>query len=84
MEIIDFNLWWETGAIDRVTASMKRRDMFSGLKESLESRFIEIIIGLRRVGKTVLMHQLIGYLLNNGIDAKRFELFRTLFSDKTC
>jgi len=44
MEIIDFNLWWETGAIDRVTASMKRRDMFPGLKESLESRFIEIII----------------------------------------
>jgi predicted AAA+ superfamily ATPase len=71
MEIIDFNLWWETGAIDRVTASMKRRDMFPGLKESLGERFIEIIIGLRRVGKTVLMHQLIAYLLNNGIDAKR-------------
>ena len=71
MEIIDFNPWWETGAIDRDTASMKRRDLFTTLKESLEARFIEIIIGLRRVGKTVLMHQLIAYLLNNGIDAKR-------------
>jgi len=71
MEIIDFNPWWETGAIDRDTASMKRRDLFPTLKESLEARFIEIIIGLRRVGKTVLMHQLIAHLLNNGIDAKR-------------
>ncbi|MCW3141606.1 MAG: ATP-binding protein [Methanophagales archaeon] len=71
MEIVDFNPWWETGTIDWDTASMKRRDLFPTLKESLEARFIEIIIGLRRVGKTVLMHQLIAYLLNNGIDAKR-------------
>lgn len=71
MEIIDFNPWWETGAIDKETSSMKRRDLFSKLKESLEERFIEIIIGLRRVGKTVLMHQLIGYLRNEGIDARK-------------
>ncbi len=71
MDAIDFNPWWETGAIDSETSSMKRRDMFPKLKASLEDRFVEIIIGLRRVGKTVLMHQLIGYLLNNGVDAKR-------------
>jgi len=66
---VDFNPWRETGAIDKDTASMKKRDLFTTLKESLEARFIEIIIGLRRVGKTVLMHQLIAYLLNNGIDS---------------
>jgi hypothetical protein len=71
MEITDFNSWWETGAIDKERSSMKRRDLFSKLKESLEERFIEIIIGLRRVGKTVLMHQLIGHLLNEGIDARK-------------
>ena len=41
MEIVDFNPWWETGAIDRDTASMKRRDLFPTLKESLEARFIK-------------------------------------------
>ncbi len=43
MEIIDFNPWWETGAIDRETASMKRRDLFLKLKESLEERFISFL-----------------------------------------
>jgi hypothetical protein len=42
MEITDFNPWWETGAIDRETSSMKKRDLFPKLKESLEERFIEI------------------------------------------
>ncbi|NQE06109.1 hypothetical protein C5S32_09590 [ANME-1 cluster archaeon GoMg1] len=41
MEIIEFNPWWETGAIERDTASMKRRDLFPTLKESLEARFIK-------------------------------------------
>ena len=71
MDAIDFNPWWETGAIDSETLSMKSRDLYPKLKETLEERFVEIIIGLRRVGKTVLMHQLIGHLLNTGIDAKR-------------
>jgi hypothetical protein len=34
VEIVDFNPWWETGAIDRDTAPMKRRDLFPTLKES--------------------------------------------------
>jgi len=83
MDAIDFNPWWETGAIDSETSSLKRRDMFPKLEGSIEERFVEIIIGLRRVGKTVLMHQLIGHLLNSGIDAKRFKLFRAILSDKT-
>jgi len=56
MDAIDFNPWWETGAIDSETLSMKSRDLYPKLKETLEERFVEIIIGLRRVGKTVLMH----------------------------
>lgn len=75
MDAIDFNPWWETGAIDSETSSLKRRDIYPKLKETLEERFVETIIGLRRVGKTVLMHQLIGHLLNTGIDAKRIFYF---------
>ena len=56
MNAIDFNLWWETGAIDSDTLSMKSRDIYPKLKETLEERFVETIIGLRRVGKKVLMH----------------------------
>jgi len=47
MDAIDFNPWWETGAIDSETSSLKRRDMFPKLRGSIEERFVEIIIGLR-------------------------------------
>ena len=38
MDAIDFGPWWETGAIDSETLSMKSRDIYPKLKESLEER----------------------------------------------
>lgn len=66
MSIIDFNPWWETGSID--LKFRKKRFLFKELKESLSKRRIDIIVCLRRVGKTVLMHQLIEHLL--GVEPK--------------
>jgi len=61
MDIIEFNPWWKTGRIDREIKSFKRRFLFTALKNYLHKKQIDIIIGLRRVGKTVLMHHLILY-----------------------
>ncbi len=75
MDITEFNPWWETGSIDREVKSFKRRFLFTALKDSLYKKQIDIIIGLRRVGKTVLMHHLIDYLLTSGVNPKEIFYF---------
>ena len=75
MDIIEFNPWWETGSIDREIKSFKRRFLFTALKNYLHKKQIDIIIGLRRVGKTVLMHHLIDYLLTSGVNQKEIFYF---------
>ena len=75
MDIIEFNPWWETDSIDREIKSFKRRFLFTVLKNCLHKKQIDIIIGLRRVGKTVSMHHLIDYLLTSGVNPKEIFYF---------
>ncbi len=57
-----FNPWWQSGIIPPNLIG-KPRQIFTTLQESLELRQMTIISGVRRVGKTTLMFQLIDYLL---------------------
>ena len=75
MDIIEFNPWWETGSIDKEIKSFKRRFLFTALKNCLHKKQIDIIIGLRRVGKTVLIYHLIDYLLTSGVNPKEIFYF---------
>jgi len=50
LDIFDFNPWWETGGIDREFSGLKRRHLFNVLFRALDERFIDVVIGLRRVG----------------------------------
>jgi len=75
MEITDFNPWWKTGEIARDYESMRRRTNFSEIIKYLKVRQVIVITGLRRTGKTVLMHHLIGYLLKNEVKAKNIAYF---------
>ncbi|HLC48420.1 MAG TPA: ATP-binding protein [Candidatus Norongarragalinales archaeon] len=61
------NPWWENRK--NQTPEAKRRDFFV-LKKALDERMISAIIGPRRVGKTVLMDQLIQDLLDRGVPPK--------------
>ena len=74
MDLTEFNPWWETGDIDKEIQNFKRRYLFKKLKENLQRRHIDIIVGLRRVGKTVLMHHLISHLLKY-VDPKEIFYF---------
>ena len=59
-----YNPWWDNKPIpESKTSSFKRGDFYSILS-SLERREIVSIVGPRRVGKTVLIHQLIQEILN--------------------
>ncbi|RLJ02247.1 MAG: hypothetical protein DRP11_03225 [Candidatus Aenigmatarchaeota archaeon] len=75
MEITEFNPWWETGAIDKEISSLKRRELFKELKKNLQKRQMDVIIGLRRVGKTVMMHHLIEHLLTSGVKPEEILYF---------
>lgn len=54
------NQWWLTGKVDPILKKEFRRDQFNRLlKMSEDSRGIIIITGMRRVGKSTLIYQVI-------------------------
>ena len=63
MEIIDINPWWKSGEINPEFQIMERRDLFYEISKYLKDRQILSVVGLRRVGKTVLLHHIISSLL---------------------
>jgi predicted AAA+ superfamily ATPase len=68
------NPWWETGSIDVFYKSMKRREYFGLLFPLITERTIKrslVLMGPRRVGKTVLLYHSIDELLERGIDKER-------------
>ena len=64
------NPWWTEGNIPPFYANMRPRlylDIFFPLVESTDLRRAMILMGPRRVGKTVMMYHTIQKLINNGI-----------------
>lgn len=60
------NCWWETGRIDQENEKFKRRlytEMFVKMVEEVEIKRAVVLMGPRRVGKTVMMHHAIDSLL---------------------
>ncbi len=60
------NCWWETGFIDTENESLKRRLYFPSffrLVEEVDIKRAVVLMGPRRVGKTVMMHHAIQELL---------------------
>lgn len=68
------NPWWETGGIDTRLLDMPRRayyDAFFKLVFRLEVNRAVVLMGPRRVGKTVMVHHAIQGLINESIDPKK-------------
>ncbi len=70
MDLYLFNEWWRTGKV-RDSLKGKRRRALNDALRFLSKRQILLIEGLRRVGKTTLMFQIIGYLLSKGVSPFR-------------
>lgn len=66
-----YNPWWDNKPIPKSKTSPFKRGDFHMIKKNLDKREIVSVIGPRRVGKTILIHQLIQDLLDGGIDPKR-------------
>jgi predicted AAA+ superfamily ATPase len=58
-----FNEWWFTGRVRGELAPKYKRHAFKDILESLNDRRITMITGLRRVGKTTILYQLIENIL---------------------
>lgn len=68
------NPWWKTSKIDAFYSRMKKREYFKLFKPIVESKGVKravVLMGPRRVGKTVLINQMIQNLIDNGISPKK-------------
>lgn len=67
---IDYNPWWEGKTIPSKYIFNTKRRLFGIIKKNIEKSNIISLVGPRRVGKTVLLYQLIESFLKQNIDPK--------------
>ena len=71
----EFNHWWVSGEVDPELALQFKRDAYDELRRGLKNKFIMALTGLRRVGKTTIMYQLIQNLIDDKTDATNILFF---------
>ena len=74
-KLSEMNYWWKFGSIREEFALPYKRKLFDKILKYLKLRQIIGIVGLRRVGKTTLIYQIIDYLIKNGINQKDIIYF---------
>ncbi len=74
MDLYNFNEWWKTGNVPSALVG-KRREVFHEVTAYLDAHQILLFTGLRRVGKTTLMFQLIDELLKKKVNPYRILYF---------
>jgi predicted AAA+ superfamily ATPase len=72
------NPWWGTSAIDDFYQKMRKREyfrLFFPLVEQIEVKRAVVLMGPRRVGKTVMIFHAIQELISRGVDPRRICYF---------
>lgn len=69
------NEWWFTGKAVKAGRYAKKRAIFDKLARELESNRVLILSGPRRVGKSVLLHQLIQSLIDSGTPSRNIVYY---------
>ncbi|RED98901.1 ATP-binding protein [Marinoscillum furvescens] len=75
--IVDDNTWWQDRKIPFYDEFSKRR-YYDGFYELVSQKFPHravVLMGPRRIGKTVIMYQAIQDLIDSGVDPKRIFYF---------
>lgn len=67
MELQGFNPWWKDGKVPSEFIGRKRK-VFGEVVKYIDKRQIVLFTGLRRVGKTTLMYQIIDGLIGKGVN----------------
>ncbi len=63
-KLAKFNEWWATKKVKTSSLKPHKRPLFFDIQKYIKNRQILLITGLRRVGKTTLIYQLIQHLLD--------------------
>src|ERR1700744_5060697 len=66
--------WWDSGVIPEQYSRLKKRLYFDLLYKQLKQNEVHramVLMGPRRVGKTVMLYQAIGELINNGLSPRK-------------
>jgi len=71
----EWNHWWIKEAVDPELALPFKRDNYQNIEDSLSKRFILALVGLRRVGKTTTIYQLIQKLISDKIKPQNLLFF---------
>ncbi|MDP2925454.1 MAG: ATP-binding protein [Nanoarchaeota archaeon] len=71
----EFNHWWTSEKVDTELALPFKRDIYLEIEKHLDKRFILALVGLRRVGKTTTMYQLIQKLVEANINKTTILFF---------
>ncbi|MEM4195362.1 MAG: ATP-binding protein [Candidatus Anstonellales archaeon] len=74
-KLVEMNHWWKLGKVRREFVPPYRRKLFKEILKYMRLRQIIGIVGLRRVGKTTLLYQLIHYLISKKITPKNIIYF---------
>ncbi len=67
MNIQELNSWWVDKQVKKELALKTKRDLFKGIVKDFNRKQMQILIGLRRTGKSTIMFQLIEKLINEKI-----------------
>ena len=74
--LVLLNDWWKSGRVSEELAKVyKRKAFYEALRLLNKHRQVLLITGLRRVGKSTLLYQLISSLIGNGIKASNIIYF---------
>ncbi|MEM4335617.1 MAG: ATP-binding protein [Candidatus Anstonellales archaeon] len=68
MRLDELNHWWVEKQVKKEFAPTTRRVLFNTIKKELSRRQVQIVVGLRRVGKSTIFYQLIDDLIRCGTD----------------
>lgn len=78
MDLEGFNPWWKTGKVSTEFTGRKRK-IYDEVARYIDKRQIVLFTGLRRVGKTTLMYQIIEGLLKK--DVKPYNIMYFSFDE---
>jgi len=67
-QLTQFNPWWTEKIVPSALVGSQKRPYFDLVKKNLENKFIVLLYGLRRVGKTTILYQIIKELLSRDIN----------------
>lgn len=76
----DFNPWWAKGTVPEMLLGDRERPVVTAIKDNLDLRFIVLLYGLRRVGKTTALYQTIRHLL--GKNTNPYNILYFSFDDE--